>query len=341
MMNEIQVNPYPTVSVIMPCYNQSRIIGRAIESVVSQSYPNLQLIVMDDCSRDDSVAVIDSWQRRYPDKIALYVQPQNVGHARNMNTGYSLCTGEMITFCDGDDWYYPDKIRNEVERLRSSSGYQVCYSNYDFYNESGVLIDHWVDELRPLPEGDIFVPLYTLDYPQNIHLRYEMMPRRALDEVGYYDESIRGWLDWDYRLRLARVYQFGYVPIAGSAYTLQQLGLTRSLEDLTLLDGWRMVVEKHRDQIERYDNDCQARIARRVDWQDRLLRQLIRLTRMKGSKLSRLPALVGFLARYPRCVYEYPFLIDSLFGNRVQKMILRLKDNCSTSKPVNRYLCIE
>ena len=325
-MNEIQINPYPSVSVIMPCYNQSEIVGRAIESVVSQSYPKLHLIVMDDCSRDDSVAVIDSWQRRYPDKITLYVQPQNVGHARNMNTGYSLCQGEMITFCDGDDWYYPDKIRNEVERLRNSNGYQVCYSNFDFYDVDGRLIDHWVDELTSLPEGDLFISLLTLDYPQNLHFHYEMMPRSALDKVGYYDESIRGWLDWDYRLRLAKVYKFGYVPIAGSAYTLQPFGLTRSLEDLTLLNGWRMVIEKHRDQIESYDNDCQTRIAGRLDWQDNILRQLIRLSQMKGAKLASLPALIGFLARYPQYLYEYPFLIDTLFGNSVQKKILRLKD---------------
>lgn len=326
-MSTIQITPSPSVSVIMPCYNQSAIIGRAIESIISQSYQNLHLIVLDDCSKDDSVEVIDSWRQRYPEKITRYLQPQNVGHARNMNTGYRLCEGDLVTFCDGDDWYYPDKISNEVARLRDLSGYQVCYSNFDFYDVDGLLIDHWVDESTSLPEGDLFISLLTLDYPQNLHFHYEMMPRSALDEVGYYDESIRGWLDWDYRLRLARVYKFGYVSAAGSAYTLQPAGLTRSLADQTLLNYWRMVVEKHLDLVDAYDEDCRTMVAERLDHQDWILRQVMALTGMEDSKLVRMPRLISFLAHHPQYLYEYPFLIDNLFGSVVQRQLIRWKNS--------------
>jgi len=86
-MSNTEITSHASVSVIMTCYNQASIIGRAIESILGQSYQNFHLIVLDDCSSDDSVDVVASWQQRYPEKITLYRQPQNLGHAGNMNTG--------------------------------------------------------------------------------------------------------------------------------------------------------------------------------------------------------------------------------------------------------------
>ena len=101
----------PLVSVIVLCYNQADIIGRAIQSVLNQTYSNIHLVIVDDCSKDNSKQVIESFQKKYPYKIKYFIQPQNVGHPRNMNAGYKLCDGELITFCDGDDWYFPEKNR--------------------------------------------------------------------------------------------------------------------------------------------------------------------------------------------------------------------------------------
>ena len=94
----------PLVSVIILCYNQATIIGRAIESVIGQTYQNIQLVIVDDCSKDNSRDVINNWAQKYPGKIKIYFQPSNVGHPANMNTGYRLSDGELVTFCDGDDW---------------------------------------------------------------------------------------------------------------------------------------------------------------------------------------------------------------------------------------------
>ena len=97
----------PLVSIIILCYNQADIISRAIESVLNQTYQHIQLVIVDDCSGDNSKAVIESWQEKFPGKIKTYFQQTNVRHPANMNTGYRLCDGELITFCDGDDWYFP------------------------------------------------------------------------------------------------------------------------------------------------------------------------------------------------------------------------------------------
>jgi len=152
------------------------------------------------------------------------------------------------------------------------------------------------------------------------------MPRSALDMVGYYNESIRGWLDLDYRLRLARVYKFGYVSVPGSAYTLQPAGLTRSLTSQTLLTNWRKVLEMHLDQLDRYDEDCRARVAGRLDRQDWILRQTMSLTGNERSKAVRFRKLISLLVRCPQYFYEYPFLIAAHFGPVIQKRIIRYRD---------------
>ncbi len=107
-------------------YNGEEFLARAIESVWAQNYRPLEVIVVDDGSSDGTASVA----RRWPEVRYLY-QP-NQGHGTAKNTGIARARGEYLAFLDADDWWKPEKLRLQVERLRShpEAGYVICHARY-------------------------------------------------------------------------------------------------------------------------------------------------------------------------------------------------------------------
>ena len=109
----------PEVSIILPSYNYENYIGKAIDSVINQSYPNWELIIIDDGSTDNSINVI----KRYRDKrIHLFTQ-KNIGVSKTLNRGIQLSKGKYICFLDADDKYHPEKLSYQVEYM--DSGFDI------------------------------------------------------------------------------------------------------------------------------------------------------------------------------------------------------------------------
>jgi glycosyltransferase involved in cell wall biosynthesis len=101
----------PLVSVLINNYNYGSFIRQAIDSVLSQTYSNFELIIVDDGSTDDSVKIINS----YDDSRIIKVFQENCGQAETFNVGFSRSQGELIAFLDSDDWWAPEKIQVVVE----------------------------------------------------------------------------------------------------------------------------------------------------------------------------------------------------------------------------------
>ena len=120
----------------------------------------------------------------------------------------------------------------------------MVYSNYDFYTVNGEFVKHWSFEPAEIPQGNIYLDLLSLKYPFGSHLRYELTSSRILQDIGYYDDRIPIWVDWDLRLRLAAKYKFGYCSYVGSAYTFNPEGLTNVLKQETILHYLKFVLEK-------------------------------------------------------------------------------------------------
>lgn len=109
----------PIVSVIIPCYNGSSVIDRSIESVYIQDYPNIELIVVDDGSTDNSGEMILSWEFRFAEKgfILKYVYQQNRGLGGAIDTGLKHVTGEYLTLLDADDYYLAGSVSKKAKYL--------------------------------------------------------------------------------------------------------------------------------------------------------------------------------------------------------------------------------
>ncbi len=122
------------VSVIMPCFNMERFLDRAIRSVVNQTHSNMELILIDDCSRDSSWEIANKWSKEYA-WIRVLKTSKNLGPSQARNIGLDNASGEFIAFLDADDYMYPNRLERQVELLESTD-YSLCYSAYQRVDEN-------------------------------------------------------------------------------------------------------------------------------------------------------------------------------------------------------------
>lgn len=121
------------VSIITPLYNSEKYIADAIDSVLEQSYTNFELIIIDDCSKDNSVKAVKS----YTDvRIRLICLKENKGAGIARNKGIHAATGRYIAFLDSDDVWLPNKLEKQVQFMRAKN-ISFCFSSFYLMNESG------------------------------------------------------------------------------------------------------------------------------------------------------------------------------------------------------------
>lgn len=109
------------VSVLMTAYNREQYIGEGIKSVLASTYKNLELIIVDDCSIDDTVAIAKKYQQA-DDRIKLYINDHNLGDYPNRNKAADLAQGKYIMYCDSDDMFYPDTIDYCLNSMEKNAG---------------------------------------------------------------------------------------------------------------------------------------------------------------------------------------------------------------------------
>ena len=114
------------VSVIIPAYNQADFLGAAIQSVLAQTYPNFEIVVVDDASTDLSIEVV----KQFDDpRIKLLMHEENRGLPASRNTGMRASLGEFIAFLDADDIFHPEKLESHVAFLDNNPDVGVSYNN--------------------------------------------------------------------------------------------------------------------------------------------------------------------------------------------------------------------
>jgi len=114
----------PKVSIITPSFNQGQFLEASIRSVLEQDYPNLEYIVVDGGSKDNSVEVI----KKYADRLAWWVSEKDKGHADALNKGFSHATGEILAWLNSDDMYFPGAVSEAVAVLQSHPEVGMVYA---------------------------------------------------------------------------------------------------------------------------------------------------------------------------------------------------------------------
>lgn len=216
-----QPSSAPLVTMIVLCYNQSRFVVETLEGVKDQTYKNTELVIIDDCSTDDSVAVIERWLNENKIQCAFIRHQKNQGICKSLNEALVITTGKYISETAADDVWLPDKIERQVAIMESQPDtVGVLYSETFHMDENGyrgsrLLIDMcW--NLPEMPQGDVLDVLMRGSF---IPGPSTLIRRRCYDKVGLYDEDLP-WEDWDMWMRIARHYSFIYSPFPSAVYRI-------------------------------------------------------------------------------------------------------------------------
>lgn len=124
----------PLVSVFLITYNQENFIGSAIQSVLDQNYENIEIVIGDDCSTDNTWYIVEEYKDRFPEKIVAFRNPQNLGITANSNEVLRRCRGKYIAHLGGDDLFLPGKISAQVAVMENDPDIVLCYHDVEVFN---------------------------------------------------------------------------------------------------------------------------------------------------------------------------------------------------------------
>lgn len=237
----------PLVTMIVLCYNQARFAVETLESVKAQTYENTELVIVDDCSTDDSVAVIDRWLQENGVQCNFIHHQKNQGICKSLNEALRLATGKYISMIASDDIWLPDKIERQVAIMESQpESFGVLYSDaYQIDENSEPLHATFIGSLgniAQVPQGQILDALLRQNF---IPGPTALIRRACYEKVGGYDENLP-WEDWDMWMRIARHYSFLYSTAPSVKYRIHPQSLTRSDPVGMLKDGVAILLKQFR-----------------------------------------------------------------------------------------------
>lgn len=193
-------NNNPVVSVVMPAFNSQHTIKEAVESVLAQSYPHIELVVIDDGSTDSTKDVLASHSGRI-----RYLYQVNRGPSAARNLGIDNALGNYIAFLDADDVWYPHKIERQLQGFVDNPEAKWGYCRSNLVTEAGYPIgsNFW----NPCYGAPVSLQFPAFDsilrFGTEIHTSTVIVDRRFLLEVGHFDESLRSSEDTDVWIRMA------------------------------------------------------------------------------------------------------------------------------------------
>lgn len=194
----------PKVSIVIPVYNGSDYLSSAIDSALSQTYKNTEIIVVNDGSNDNGET--DRIAKSYGDLIK-YVYKSNGGVASALNMGLDMMSGEYFSWLSHDDIYYPFKIQRQVEYLKSIGRDDVIlFSNWEHIDADSKYLGNRIIEKHKIGKS-IYVVMNCV-----INGCTLLIPKRCFDDVGTFDETLPTTQDYDLWFKMARKYEFAHMP---------------------------------------------------------------------------------------------------------------------------------
>lgn len=230
------INVYPTVSVILPTYNRAHVVGRAIRSVLEQTYEDFELIVVDDGSTDGTEEVV----RSFDDPRIRYIRhAQNRGGAAARNTGIRAARGEYIAFQDSDDEWLPEKLEKQMRIFENSSpDVGVVYTAF-YLNKNNMKIRIPSSKIT-ITDGNIHCELLKGNF---VSTPTAVIRKNCFERAGMFDECLPRFQDWELFIRLSSLYLFRYIDevLVNAFYSLDSI----SANNDALLKAYNLILDKH------------------------------------------------------------------------------------------------
>ncbi len=284
----------PKVSVVILTFNRAPILRRAIQSVLDQTFQDLELIVIDDCSTDETAQVVKSFSDA---RIKYFRHEKNKGEAGGRNTGLQKAMGEYIGYLDDDDEWLPEKLELQVASLNQSPfevGAVHC-GRMDVDVETGKVLN-----VRVYPEsGDLFSRLLKENF---LTLSSVLLRTKCFAQVGEFDCSIPYGLDYDMWLRISQKFQFECINQPLIKYGIHKNALSKNLG---------LQIRGYEAWLEKYDRFIKE------DLKEYSRRNYIlgMMYCMNGDTSKGREIILGVIKGYPMNPKAYVILVGSFLGS--------------------------
>lgn len=299
----------PTVSVIIPTYNRAHLIGRAIQSVLNQTYQDFEIIIVDDASIDNTEEVVKSFSNKRIRYIRL--KENSGGSAAPRNTAIKIARGEYIAFQDSDDEWLPEKLEKQIrvfEKVSPEVG--IVYTDMWTVDKNGKK-KYWHSPRRMPEDGIIYREVlgYRL---MNIGISSAMIRGSCFDKVGLFDERMPRHQDLEFFIRLSKYYLFYHINEPLIKYF--DIGERLSSNNKALITATELILEKHFEDIKK---DRKLLSKHYYDIGNTLFQQ----GEMDHGRSYILQAIKTYPCNFKALVAAF----ISLFGPRIYKMVVKAK----------------
>lgn len=206
------------ISVVVTSYNHAEYLGQRMESLLHQSWPNLEVVVVDDCSTDNSAEVLAKYQG-IPN-VRIVLQEKNRGYADTSNLGVSLARGRYVLFAECDDYSEPDQVQALYQAITESNSTVVAFSRSTMVDESGKATgDDFAfreERFKRLCASDALISAETM---RNFlmfscvipNMSAAMFKKKSFERIGGLSQRYRACADWDFWCRMAEEGDFRYL----------------------------------------------------------------------------------------------------------------------------------
>src|SRR5262245_50801046 len=306
---EHTVSDRPRITVITPSFNQAAYLEQTISSVLDQGYPNLEYIIIDGGSTDDSVEVI----RKFEDRIAYWVSEKDRGQAHAINKGMERATGDIIAYLNSDDYYLEGSLARVAEHFSRHPAVDLVHGRCRVVDERGLKIDERTGSITRYEE---ILDLWDVWWNRRNFVQPEVFwTRRIADKIGPFREDLFWVMDYDYWLRILQaVGRVSFIDAELAAFRLQphQKSMQRERSAEELLGVVRPYI---------FSDDAGVRWIKRNELQGKwifqtgFLREVELSLQRSEERWRRLLRLAWFSLRHPQLFAARTFrtrLIDTL-----------------------------
>lgn len=221
------MDKHPLVSVLCVSYNAERYVKAAIKSILEQTYKNIELVLADDHSTDDTIMIARAVAEQYPHRsIKILVNDKNLGITANCNVGLKVCTGEFICLFAADDLMYAEKIESQVDLMIDNPNSSLSYHGVDILNDEGKKKGLLENRACKYKTASDIIRFGGIPFTGSIMVRKSAVP------VHGYDESIPSVSDWIFLIECSLLGEIVSLPGAYSAYRRHSEGASNKASEL-------------------------------------------------------------------------------------------------------------
>jgi glycosyltransferase involved in cell wall biosynthesis len=259
------VNSNPLVSVIIPAYNREKTISYCLDSVLNQTYTNLEVLIVDDCSTDGTIKMIESYN---DNRIKIIKLDKNSGAQAARNKGIREAKANWIAFLDSDDEWFLDKIERQINIIKQHNWdpFLVLHSDAIRYNT----ITNTKKEfgIKKINGKNVYKDLLIGPAP---FFPTMLTSKRALESINYLDENVPSYQEWDTSIRLAEKCEFIFLKEPTFLYYFHS-GETISKNLLKDIEGYEYIIKKFESKINKYCgkkvwfNHIKVQYNKCIDW---------------------------------------------------------------------------